>query len=129
MNEQAQQLITNAGEKVLEYLEAGEGFATEQAPLLAQEIVRWGVWWNVGEGLVWLIICIIASMSCIFWVKKHRRPLDDFALGKEARGVAALLSFFVAACTFFGMMSCAYSASKALIAPRLYIIEQIGRLM
>lgn len=43
MNEKAEQLIIDASEKVLAYLEATEGFAVEQAPLLAQEIVRYGM--------------------------------------------------------------------------------------
>ena len=41
MNEQAQQLINEAGEKVLAYLEATEGFAVEQAPLAGRSRPRW----------------------------------------------------------------------------------------
>ena len=37
----SEQLMVDAGEKVLAWLEATEGFAMEHAPLLAQEIVSY----------------------------------------------------------------------------------------
>lgn len=34
-------------DEVVLYLNATEEFVTEQAPLLAQEMIRYGIWWNL----------------------------------------------------------------------------------
>lgn len=54
MDEKAEELITQAAQKVLDYLEATEGFVADQAPLLAQEIIRYGVWSHGALALLFL---------------------------------------------------------------------------
>ena len=123
MNERAEQLITDAGEKVLEYLEATEGFAVEQAPLLAQEIVRWGIWWNIAEGLIGAALCAVT----IRWARKTwdaRESADTPALE-----IGAVVAFCTVPFYVFFVGSSAAVVLKALIAPRLYILEQIAGLI
>lgn len=124
MNEKAQELVNQAGEKVLDYLEAGEGFAIEQAPLLAQEIVRYGIWNNTIEIVFWVSLIIIANIvAAKLWklppTKDTREPLGQicsifFRIGS---GIA-LIPLGVSA-----LVLC-----KVLVAPRLYIIERISNL-
>ena len=125
MNEKAEQLIIDASEKVLAYLEATEGFAVEQAPLLAQEIVARGVWWN---GL-WLftgysMFLVLAALSL-----HHGRETSDW----DGPTPHSVLSIAFGGCAFFAFTVSTVRVLpdfvKALVAPRLYIIEQIGGLL
>lgn len=127
MNERAEQLITDAGEKVLEYLEATEGFAVEQAPLLAQEIVRWGVW---GNGLLFLAGIVIIGLGVVTSIISAR------AFRSAGGSDAEFLRFFGSlacsgVCLIFGSIGISHISAvlKAFIAPRLYILEQIGSLL
>lgn len=124
MNEQAQQLLNEAGEKVLTYLEATEGFAVEQAPLLAQEIVRWGVWWNGG----WLLVAYPTAVMLVISAWRFGHMKD--AWGDSV--VYGILSLSCGVGAFFALLISTAEALpnfiKALIVPHLYIIEQIGGL-
>ncbi len=129
MNEKAEQLIIDASEKVLAYLEATEGFAVEQAPLLAQEIVRYGIWVNTINALfsfaifsgMWMVVCWAVLNG------KFRKWVMDVSDGAIYIGVVALGVFSVFPLSMgtraFGI------AFKAFIAPRLYIMEQIAGLL
>lgn len=129
MNEQAQQLITDAGVKVLEYLEATEGFAAEQAPLLAQEIVRYGIL-NSSLQIAFFAVTapVLLYMAYRFGTSKGAWDADS-----SVKGVACIvLGGFGVVLALVGLIICSAEAvpnlCKALIAPRLYIIEQISNL-
>lgn len=126
MNERAQELMNQAGEKVLVYLEATEGFAVEQAPLLAQEIVRYGILNNSLKLAFFLIVpSLVIYLSYRFGVHK-----DTWQNEPTSRAIACILfgvlGFIL---TSTGLIICFKDAvpdlCKALVAPRLYIIEQI----
>lgn len=132
MNETAQQLITDAGAKVLEYLEATEGFAVEQAPLLAQEIVRYGIWWHGGLACVFAVSFLMAAVVFLWAIRgtvKNKWTGDGQWCVKDAYIIGCALSgvwMVIGLSVTLAEMSCLL---KALLAPRLYIIEQISGLL
>lgn len=129
MNDKAEQLIIDAGEKVLAYLEATEEFAVEQAPLLAQEIVRWGVWWHglAAVGLFTIPLISLAFMAWTIWNPGVR----SWANGEDnAPYLFHVVTVVVGISLPFGWGLFHFcEVLKAVIAPRLYIIEQIGGLL
>ena len=129
MDERAEELVTQAGEKVLEYLEATEGFAAEQAPLLAQEIVRYGILNNSLQIAFFVVtVPVLLYMAYRFGTGKDvwQHDMTVKAVLCIAFGATGFITLAV------GLGVCSSDAipnlCKALVAPRLYIIEQIGRL-
>ena len=127
MNERAERLITEAGEELLSWMQSAEGFAVEQAPLLAQEIVRWGVWSHAAA----VLVCCF--FLCLIWgfrpfirnvIKKEQTTwdyLDELAIF----GIALFISIIPVIILSVN----ASVALKVLIAPRLYIMEQLGGML
>ena len=128
MNEQVQQLVTDAGEKVLAWLDATEGFAIEQAPLLAQEIVRFGLWHH-GISAVACLGMVLGSFlfAGLSFTKRPREFLIKHIDGMGYMFLTLLL-FPIGVGGFLGSEHVA-EFLKAAIAPRLYILEQIGGLL
>lgn len=129
MDEQAQQLVTDAGEKVLAWLDATEGFAIEQAPLLAQEIVRYGIFYNAAMLLIPLVLAVLfgglsyrAGTAKGTWEEGSPKAVICVICGVFA-GFMALVLIIV------GLGKHLPAFFKATLAPRLYILEQIGRLL
>ncbi|KKN72108.1 hypothetical protein LCGC14_0413940 [marine sediment metagenome] len=130
MDEKTQELVNSVGQKVLDWAEATESFTVEQAPLLAQEIVRYGILNNLLQLAFFLIVpSIMISLSYRFGTSK-----DVWQTDPTPKGIACIISG-VFGCFFsvIGLVVCSKDAvpnlCKALVAPRLYIIEQISRLM
>lgn len=126
MNEQAQQLITDAGAKVLEYLEATEGFAIEQAPLLAQEILSWGLTLGVAGVSISLII------TALIWILglkiKAACKEDNPHWGKDDEAFSFAMMLLVSGLPCILLAAGMSTVLKVLVAPRLYIIEKISTL-
>lgn len=128
-------------DEVVLYLNATEEFVTEQAPLLAQEIIRHGIWWNLIVALFWsiplIIIIIIGYKLLIQLAQRYKncnaeprvRPYID---GEDTVGLCALIIVVsILLCLYPIIAVCSYTGDgiKALIAPRLYILEEIGKLL
>lgn len=126
MNEKAQELINQAGEKVLAYLEATEGFAMEQAPLLAQEVLSWGLWYYSSGFIGWVALSILLFVAGNVFRQAILDPIDTHYQADKDLFMVAIIA--VAALPLTGALACMTLVVKILVAPRLYIIEQIGRL-
>lgn len=128
-------------DEVVLYLNATEEFVTEQAPLLAQEIIRHGIWWNLIVALFWsvpLIIIIITGYGIFrelirryknYSAEPRVRPYTD---GEDAVGLCALIIVVsILLCLYPIIAVCSHTGDgiRALIAPRLYILEEIGKLL
>lgn len=132
MNEKAEQLITDVGEKVLSYLEATEGFTVEQAPLLAQEIVRYGIWFNGIFTAFFLVVTPLLVWLSYRWGTSGGAWKDTGKWEKSEAlclmsGIPGVMGSIVI--VMWILPNCMPDLLKAAIAPRLYIIEQIGSLM
>lgn len=120
MNEQVQQQLAGAIGEITELIKGAKEFTMSQAPALAHEIVAWGIWSNAVEVAAWCIAMVVVGHLCA----KLRASNDDDAkaMGVVLHGVVTILGI-----TFIGFA--ANNLIKALVAPRLYIINYLGELM
>lgn len=142
MDEQIQQKLSSIGveaaQGLLEWTKAANDFAVEQAPMLAQEIVAWGI----TRGLVLVVVNVLFMailvafiawlyrISFVFW--KTRDELDPhihvvvLSIGWVFVSVFGSILF----CTCFGeMCEGVLNASYSYTAPRLYIIETLSKML
>lgn len=137
----AQKLVNEASDTIIKYLNMTGEFVSEQAPLLAQEIIRYGVWWNLIVALFWsipLIIIFIVEYKLLKELTQRYknynaepciRPYID---GEDTVGLCALIIVVSGILSLYPIITtCLHFADsfKALFAPRLYILEEIGKLL
>ena len=128
--------LTNEAARLLEdlrlLLEKGGQFVLEQAPPLAREIVTYGRVANTTS----LAICLTIVAVCLhFWFKRVPKILSD----KEklshcgelyGRHVAQMIAHGLFGVVFSILAFCEmFDAIKAWFAPRLYLLEYVGRLI
>lgn len=126
MNDEAKQQILERASEIMNYvatgIEKGGSFAVEQAPLVAQEII----WWGIASGLLWMAFSAMC-IAAIYWGIKKVIALD---ITDEPHG------FFMCFFGGIGAMILAavfannvFQVAKASVAPRLYILEQLKGLL
>lgn len=136
MNEETSDRLANlsadALEHLSEWLQATEVFVAEQAPLVAQEIIQWGIVkasLTIAFGVLATALTIVcASVLCKQWRRERTdSTLDDTALllGGTKVVAAAVLCTVSVPIIGIGITSLCY----VLTAPRLYILEQLSKLM
>lgn len=123
-----EQFTEEALGKVMSWLETSEVFVTEQAPLLAQEIVSLGYWmsaWGVVIGTVLIGIGVIVGY---FTVTAHKRKID---IGIET--IIEVIGGFVGVGSVivgFCMSVCSIETLiKITFAPRLYLLQELQKLL
>jgi hypothetical protein len=113
----------DVAEEVLGWLQAGAELVEAQAPLLAQEILRFGL---VSE-IFGLVLFGATSIAIALYARYAARRLRNAKLSDWdlAFGLAALCS------AFFGILAVAslHGIIKILVAPRLYLLEQLADLL
>lgn len=122
--------LNNAMLKVGEWVEATESFAADQAPLLVQEIVWWGVagsgYW-VGLGLFFI------TLGSGYGIFSYRRWEHLRAMTGDSGEFARFMAFAVPiVANFIGILMIMInimSTLKPLVAPRLYLIEYFRNLV
>lgn len=126
MNEQMQQEILKYLQTFQSGVEKAGTFTAEQAPLVIQEFIRWEIFGN-------LFIGIILSLFGYYFVKLYVRLYkqnekksydernDDIGLMGVFGGIFILTIFTGVICVFSHTL-------KAIVAPRIVIIEKISEL-
>jgi hypothetical protein len=127
-----------AAQGLLEWTKAANEFAVDQAPMLAQEIISWGITHGIILGSInvafmAILVGFVAwlyRISLIFW--SSRDPYDNaghcMALGIGWSLVSVLGSALFCVC-FSEMCEGIINALHAYTAPRLYIIETLSKLL
>lgn len=121
-SDKTKQLYNQFLQKLLEGVDKTTNFVGDQAPLITQEIVRWGLYCYGFNAVMSIVIVILSSIG----IYKSCRSEEGF--GEEEPS----LSFFVFLMSMilflvFGVIFL-YNMQGILFvmtAPRLYIIEQI----
>lgn len=117
-----EQLLKRADELLkfaLDGLEAGKEFAMEQAPLVVQEVVKWGII----EHTLWIVIGLGVTFTMVVLLRKSLKfmPVEEGPLfllptiGLVVSVIIVCVNMFVVA--------------KAYFAPRLYLLEQLRSLL
>lgn len=117
-------------EKALEYAKTTENFVAEQSPLIAQEIIKWGIYYNLFCAILLLVLVIVIGF--IFYklfprVKKGFEDEDVFiALGGGLLGFGLIIInvVFIFDIFFYGK-----TFMMAVLTPRLYLIQEITKML
>ncbi len=119
-------------ESYLDAIESSGEFVVEQAPLVAQEYINWVFW----QSTIYVCVFAVASVATIvpavviswkMWqrekkdvIEKGLPPLSPFPVA-----VGVILSFIFLVPLVTNLMS----ATKAVVAPRVVLLEQIKELL
>lgn len=135
-----------------ETIKSSDGFVREQAPLVAQEIVRWGIFEAAALGVVWIAagilawwILLMASRACktaaaeyaadALQAEEDRKhsSAKDATDSAEVCTVGKVIAWLLAwAAGFAGLVTgvcMLVGMIKPIVAPRLYIIDWITKFM
>lgn len=118
------------GAKICELLQVGIDKANTVVPETLQQIVAWQIWGNVINS-IFLLAITVALIRII--VPLCKRFVSDFANDDEAfiiRGAVIVVCFVCVSLSLIHLLKESLpSLIKALIAPNLVIIEQLGGLV
>ena len=118
------------GVKICEMLQVGIDKANTVVPETLQQIVAWEIWWNAMTSIV-LVAFIVALIRII--VPLCKRFISDFANDDEFFIVRGAVIVACSVCVLLSLMYVSFeslpSLIKALVAPNLVIIEQLGGLV
>lgn len=136
----AKELLVEKGleslEEIQSWLQSSKDFVTEQAPLLIQEIVRWGIFKSVlyiSLSLVLFIIGILLVYRGYFSKKSHKDwetilPSGP-SLEQGTRIIETVVGCVVTFVTFITMWVDIFSLVFVLTAPRLYVLQTLSDLL
>jgi hypothetical protein len=107
---------------VLETAQQSKEFVVEQAPLIVNEIITWGIVENSVCVVFWAAVTYVAT-RLLRW--GHKREWDDAleVVGGGLGGGAMLLAGII------GTVSSFLTVLQAIFAPRLFILHELQRLL
>lgn len=110
--------------EILTWLQVSREFVSEQAPLLAQEILTWGLYsytLMIGISLLVVILCVFSIR--FFWSRYDKYTREDGPVaGMITSAIVGCMFLLIATVNFLGLI-------QVLVAPRLYLIKQRARLI
>lgn len=125
--EELQKLTLSSLSEMGKWIEGAKDFAVEQAPLFAQEYVRWFLIQSTLNMILFAILCIICiwifknwPKKCVTWGKQENEEVGYMG------GVLSWI-FSLGLSVLFGCLAfnCAAEVGKAMFAPRIVIVEGI----
>ena len=144
-NTEKQELMKNLNEsmsKVQEWVESTEKFAVEQAPLIVDEIVAWGITkYSIYITIGFIMLCL--GITSLVVAKKFYNKSNDpdrpifisqpkkygYKIDSEDCQLLTLLSsgagFVTSSISFMAIVLNVVNLLYIVVAPRLYIIEEI----
>jgi len=138
---QQEERVSDALAEILEFLkaglESGAEFASEQAPILIQEILSWGLIYYVTSLLLWLTVpgvILFVAWRMKTWLQREECYSYEDCHGSDDKEIAWVVSRWLIpiATTLWtiGVVGTFFpSILKILVAPRLYLIEQVQYLI
>lgn len=123
MNKELEQCLTQFINKALDVANKGIDTAGEQIPLILQEII----YWKVGISAFSIVSIVLIYIAMLFMMRKlykygcHKK--NDYV--DASIGIAIVSSVF----SLFGFFIFAPDLIKALVAPRLVILEYLKGLL
>ena len=123
MSEALEQKMIESIDSITVYVNEAADFAAEQAPLVAVEMIRWGVASSAIEAVVCAAI-LFAAYKAVRWIHAERE--DPKYLDDRDSAYFLVLPFSCAASGFF--MHAVLSATKAIVSPRLFVLERLASL-
>ncbi len=110
-------------QEVLIWLQQSREVIEAQAPLLAQEVLRFYLF-DYGLLLAFGLTALVGSVSCLRAARKVKNepelPLNEFARGG---------SWLIIVISSLILLAATSAIGKALLAPRLVVIQQMAALL
>ena len=114
-----------AGE-VLNWLQNTAGFVAEQAPLLAQEIIRWGI----AEGIVAVSICAIVELVVLLANRYLVCKLyGTVGCDKDDVPFTNIVTITTMGIVLVPAIAFTMQIAQAVVTPRLFLIEELSKLI
>ena len=118
------------GTRICELLQVEIDKANTVVPETLQQIVAWQIWNNGTLSILSFIVIIISFILIKHFSKKFSEGVDkDDDLIEGARGGAIAICVIVSFFSFLTLLQTITAFIKALVAPNLVIIEQLGGLV
>ena len=107
--------------KALAFVEATEVFVLDQAPLLVQEILAYGLVFYT----VWAVVCGLALVGMVFGYIKCLKTVcrSNGELDGEYAAWFSILGVVLAIAPVIGFIECSLAALKISVAPRLFLVQ------
>lgn len=106
--------------------EEGQEFVVREAPLLAQEVVAWEFWIGFTIVATWFVAAIVLSTAA--WLV-YKSCCKNPEIGEPPQ---LPIATFTCCLLFIGLLPVVFEGIprmvKSTVAPRLVIVEQLGRL-
>lgn len=131
MNEQLKALLNQFAIEMLNKVKTGIDLAStflgEQLPLVAQEIIKWGLGKAIFYTSMWAVLAIISFVFSFIGhrVQIKKRGEKEWDWDKDGGAWAFLLCLVLGFILLIASFSQTYYIVKIAVAPRVYLIEQL----
>ena len=112
--------IEQASQLVLGWLQSGGEAVAEQAPMLAEEIIRMGIYGNLIAGIASLVIGLVLLGVGAYLFRNEK---------SEAAEIFGVLGFVTGASFVLASPFYLYAIVKPVLAPRLYVLEELAKML
>lgn len=150
MDEETQEMINNNLQEIIlwtkESAKATSDFVTEQAPLVVQEMIAWGIFENGFYAALYGVLGLACIIMVVFCIKRFRRQIqkinssqkdcncNDYEYCENCKdniacmymvigSISGIASLFLLIACIDNFMTCMY----IYFAPRLYILDELSR--
>lgn len=113
--------IKQWSQELLQWAQSSHDFVIQQAPLLAQEIITWGIVGNIIRGIVGISVFIVMLIGA-YKIHRHNDWGDSRYINVAFLCALSFFSFLISIDIFM-------NALQAYFAPRLYLIKYLASLV
>lgn len=133
MDEQLKAMLNQFGidmlSKVQSGIDIGTKFLGEQLPLVAQEIIKWGIARSIFYTSMCLILTIVfAVVGFLLYKAGAERAFDD-SESNVAAIVFGIIFIVVAGIFFLCSFYHVFFIVKIVVAPRVYLIQELTKII
>jgi hypothetical protein len=131
MDEATKNALNEFVQQAISATKAAGQWSAEQAPLLVQEWLSW----QLAESAAWMVLALLAVVPCALGLRMLRAKHAECAASKDwsvrldtldYNIASALVAIMVAGLVFAAFVN-ALHAVKVIVAPRVVVVEQLGR--
>jgi hypothetical protein len=115
--------------QLLEYANDAGQFAVDRAPHLAREIIAWGV----ASSVIWILVSSVALLACVYATRRgfevRRNDPKEWPRNSDEPFILWAVSAGVAVFAAPALLVAIFNISKALVSPRLYLVERLVEML
>jgi hypothetical protein len=120
-------ITTEALTELLNWAREAKGFASEQMPLLAEEIIRWEIVSGIGLPIAMFFTSVLLLAMAFAFGTAHERTHNGRY--EAMAGICAWPGIAVLLLTIPVGLTGAVRAAKACAAPRIVVVERLAEMV